>query len=221
MQTSVPVGTDPLGDEPRVAAGAEGAVDRDLARARARQIDQLTGEHGYVRARHVKKDCQGAPSPPRSPRRGPPAPPASASCPRPRGGPPRRPRRPPSRCPRARATAAAGHAAARVEVDLERVPLVEARQLAVLGAHRVEAAERPLDDRLVRLGRPHRDAGLGVLGEHRPARERGAEPGGNGQPVLCIQRVLEVAAKRQGSCPREELDRSGGVGRSPATPVVW
>src|SRR5215218_4693264 len=34
------------------------------------------------------------------------------------------------------------HTAARVQLDLERVPLVEARELAVLGAHRVEAAER-------------------------------------------------------------------------------
>src|SRR5919107_5874322 len=34
------------------------------------------------------------------------------------------------------------HAAARVEFDLEGVPLVEARERAVLRAHRVEAAER-------------------------------------------------------------------------------
>src|ERR671924_866176 len=35
-----------------------------------------------------------------------------------------------------------------VQVDLEGVALVEARKLAVLGAHRVQVAQRALDDRL-------------------------------------------------------------------------
>src|ERR671914_2769923 len=51
------------------------------------------------------------------------------------------------------------HAAARVEVDLEGVALEEARHLAVLRAHRVQAAQRALDDRLVGLRRPDREAG--------------------------------------------------------------
>ncbi len=91
-------GPEPVRDQARVAAGAEGAVDGGLARRRRREVDQLAGEDGDVDAAHVKKDCQGAPSPPRSRRREPPAPPASAAAPRPRGGPPRRPPRPPSRC---------------------------------------------------------------------------------------------------------------------------
>src|SRR5215204_4812773 len=89
------------------------------------------------------------------------------------------------------------HAPARVQLDLEGVPLIEARQLAVLRAHRVQAAERALDDRLVRLGSPHRDAELGVFGENRSIGECRAEPGRNAEPVLRIQRVLEVAAKCQ------------------------
>ena len=43
-------GADPLGDQARVAAGAEGAVDRDLARLRVQRLDQLPGEDGDVRA---------------------------------------------------------------------------------------------------------------------------------------------------------------------------
>src|SRR5215210_9042464 len=86
-------------------------------------------------------------------------------------------------------------AAGGVEVDLEGVALVEARELAVLGAHRVQPAERALDDRLVRLGGPHRDAGLRVLGENRSTGEGRAEPSRNAEPVLRVQRVLEVATK--------------------------
>ena len=48
-----------LGDEPRVAGGAERAVDGDLARARVERLDQLTGEDRDVRLGHVKKDGQG------------------------------------------------------------------------------------------------------------------------------------------------------------------
>src|SRR5215211_3774541 len=39
-----------------------------------------------------------------------------------------------------------------VQLDLEGVALVEARELAVLGAHRIQVAERALDDRLVSRG---------------------------------------------------------------------
>ena len=55
---------DPLGHQPRVAAGAERAVDHAVALTGPRQVDQLAGEYRYVRARHVKKDRQGSPSPP-------------------------------------------------------------------------------------------------------------------------------------------------------------
>ena len=56
---SVPGGAEPVGDEPRVAAGAERAVDRDLARLRVERLDQLAGEDRDVRAGHVKQDGQG------------------------------------------------------------------------------------------------------------------------------------------------------------------
>src|SRR5215211_1485444 len=98
------------------------------------------------------------------------------------------------------------HPAGRVELDLERVPLVEARELAVLGPHRVQPAQRAPDDRLVGVRGPDGDAGLRVLGENRSGGEGRAEPGRNAQPVLRVQRMLEVAPKRQRSCPREEVE---------------
>src|SRR3954447_1878744 len=58
------------------------------------------------------------------------------------------------------------HAAGRVELDVERVRLMEARERPRAGAHRVQPAEGPLDDRLVGLGGPDGDAGLGVLREN-------------------------------------------------------
>src|SRR5215204_438776 len=96
-----------------------------------------------------------------------------------------------------------GDAAARVQLDLEGVALVEAAQLAVLGAHRVQLPERALDDRLVRVGRPDRDTGLGILGENGAVGEGRAKASGDAQPVLRVQRMLEVASKRQFACPRK------------------
>jgi hypothetical protein len=49
---------DTLGDEPRVTATAGRAVDGDVARLRIESVDQLAGEHGHVRDRHVKQCCQ-------------------------------------------------------------------------------------------------------------------------------------------------------------------
>src|SRR5918999_2902358 len=76
------------------------------------------------------------------------------------------------------------HAAAGVEVDLPGVAMEEARHLAVLRPHRVQAAQRTLDDGLVGLGRPDREAGLGGLRENRSVGEGGAEPGRDAEPVL-------------------------------------
>ena len=50
---SEPVGADPLGEQARVAAGPEGAVDDGLARPRAGLADDLRGEDWYVLGRHV------------------------------------------------------------------------------------------------------------------------------------------------------------------------
>src|SRR3954469_15319786 len=94
-----------------------------------------------------------------------------------------------------------GHAAAPVERNLERVALVEAAELAVLRAHRVQVRERARDDRLVVGRRPEREAGLGVLGENGSVLEERAEARRNAEPVLRVQRVLEVTTKRQGACP--------------------
>ena len=54
-----PGGAEPLGDQPRVAAAAERAVDGDLARLRVQRLDQLAGEDRDVRLGHVKQDGQG------------------------------------------------------------------------------------------------------------------------------------------------------------------
>ena len=137
------------------------------------QVDQLAGQNGYVSACHVKKDGQGAPSTSTiSAIQLPPGRSASGRVPRPRCGPD------------------AHHddllLDARVLEQRRRsvtrpaesssisneLPREEARELAVLRAHRVEAAEDALDDRLEGLGRPDRDAGLGRLGENHSVRER-------------------------------------------------
>ncbi len=47
-----------VGDEARVAAGAERAVDRDLAGLRVERLDQLRGQDRDVDAWHVKQDGQ-------------------------------------------------------------------------------------------------------------------------------------------------------------------
>ena len=45
---------DPLGDQARVTAAAERAIDRDLAGLRIEQVDQLAGEDRDMGAGHVK-----------------------------------------------------------------------------------------------------------------------------------------------------------------------
>jgi hypothetical protein len=49
---------EPPRDEAGVAGGADGAVDRDLARLRIERLDQLAGEDRDVGAGHVKQDGQ-------------------------------------------------------------------------------------------------------------------------------------------------------------------
>ena len=57
---SVPPGPEPVGDQPRVAAGAERAVDRRLTALRVEELDQLAGEDGDVTAVIVNQDGQDA-----------------------------------------------------------------------------------------------------------------------------------------------------------------
>ena len=54
-------GSDPVGQQPRVTATADGAVHRDLTRARIKDIDQLAGENRDVRPGHVKQCRQDSP----------------------------------------------------------------------------------------------------------------------------------------------------------------
>ena len=49
---------EPVGDQARVAGGAERAVDRDLARLRIERFDQLARQDRDVYAWHVKQDGQ-------------------------------------------------------------------------------------------------------------------------------------------------------------------
>ena len=55
---SVPVGAEAVGDQPRVAGGAERAVDRDLPAAGVERLDELARQDRDVRAWHVKQDGQ-------------------------------------------------------------------------------------------------------------------------------------------------------------------
>ena len=50
---------DAPGEQARVAAGAERAVDDDLTGPRVEQLDRLAGEHRHVRNRHLKQCGQG------------------------------------------------------------------------------------------------------------------------------------------------------------------
>ena len=102
MQTSVPGRADPVGDQARVAAVAEGAVDGDLARA-ADRAARSARRPGPVRAARVmsrrmaKALCDLGDSAVKAPPAAP-----SVARPRPRGGRGRRSGRRPSRSPRAR-----------------------------------------------------------------------------------------------------------------------
>ena len=61
MPISSPVGAEAVGDQARVAARAERAVDGDLARLRVERLDQLAGEDRDVGLGHVKQDGQVMP----------------------------------------------------------------------------------------------------------------------------------------------------------------
>ena len=50
---------DAPGEQARVAARAERAVDHDLPGLRIEQLDRLAGEHRHVRNRHLKQCGQG------------------------------------------------------------------------------------------------------------------------------------------------------------------
>src|SRR3954471_13806824 len=92
---------------------------------------------------------------------------------------------------------AEGHAPGRVEVDVPRVPREVAREAAALLADRVEVAEEALGPVLEGGRRPDRDAGLERFRENHSIAEGGPELGGHVQPLLCVERVVELPAERQ------------------------
>src|SRR4051812_42481993 len=118
------------------------------------------------------------------------------------------------------------HATGRVELHVPGVPREVAREAAALLGDRIEVAEEAVGEGLEGLRRPDRHAGLERLRENHSVGERGAELGGHVQPLLCVERVVELPA--EGQCVlrlpypfRSEVScgprwRSG---RSPATPV--
>ena len=55
-----PGGAEALGEQARVAAAAERAVDDDVARARVRELEDLVRQDGDVLGGHVKKADQVA-----------------------------------------------------------------------------------------------------------------------------------------------------------------
>ena len=59
MAISSPVRAEALGHQARVTAGAEGAVDRDLARARVEELQQLGGQDGDVVEGHLTQHGPG------------------------------------------------------------------------------------------------------------------------------------------------------------------
>src|SRR4051795_11251629 len=87
------------------------------------------------------------------------------------------------------------HATGRIEVDVPRVPREVAREAAALLADGVEVAEEALRPLLERGRRPDRDAGLERLGENHSVGERGAKFRWHVEPLLGVQRVLELPAE--------------------------
>ena len=55
MAMSSPPGPEAVGDQARVAAAAERAVDGDLARLRVEEVDELAGEDRDVGGGHVNQ----------------------------------------------------------------------------------------------------------------------------------------------------------------------
>src|SRR3954462_14098093 len=88
-------------------------------------------------------------------------------------------------------------AAGRVEVDVPRVAREVAREAAAFLADRVEAAQEALRPLLERRRRPDRDAGLERFRENHSVGEDRAELRRHVEPLLGVQRVLELPAEGQ------------------------
>ena len=151
---------------------------------------------------------------------------ASGRGPRSPGGRRCRPRPRPSRSPRARAAAGRG---SRGRPSRARRPTSSRRSSARACGARVLTGLRleqgALGPRSNEVGRPDRDAGLERLGENHSVGEGGAELGRHVEPVLRVERVVEVPAEGQlmsPDCMSSEGSACGPgwrSGRSPATPA--
>src|SRR4051812_23562907 len=98
------------------------------------------------------------------------------------------------------------HAPGRVELGVQRVRGEEAVQLARGLRERVHPRERRLHVGVVGLRRPHLHAALDPLGEDDALAQRSPELGRDREPVLCVEGVVEGAAKghRSSRAPRGE-----------------
>ena len=93
-----------------------------------------------------------------------------------------------------------------------------------VAAERVELGEHLFLEARVFAGGIDLDAGVEAGGENHSIGQRGPEPGWHGEPVLGVEAVIVVAAKRQpwvlfcvgprvrAAKPLKALDRSGEVG---------
>ena len=110
------------------------------------------------------------------------------------------------------------HAAGRVELDVERAAAEEAGELArCSGLSGLQPGRERLDDscRRPRASRPPRRARAPSRGPRRP-RRRARNLAGIVEPVLRVERVLEMAPESQCPCSAwKSSDRSGGVGGAP------
>src|SRR4051812_26201702 len=101
------------------------------------------------------------------------------------------------------------HPAGRVELDVPRVAREVAGELPTLAADRVQVGEEALGPGLERRRRPDRHAGLERLCQNHSVREGGSESGWDVEPVLGVEREVELPAKGQRtlrkSCPSEGL----------------
>src|SRR3954447_1500929 len=97
-------------------------------------------------------------------------------------------------------------AARGVELGVQRVRGEEAVELARRLGERVHPGERRLHVGVVRLRRPHLDAPLDPLREDDALAQRSPELGRDREPVLCVEGVVEGAAKghRSSRAPRCE-----------------
>ena len=89
------------------------------------------------------------------------------------------------------------HPAGAVERLVVRAGVEPAPHHPALRMQRALAGDESVGERLVRRGRIDRDAVIELLEEHDAFGQGGAEPGGDREPVLRVEGVLVLAAKRQ------------------------